>query len=110
MVYLIFGRGKKKSGQQYGQYPQAGGYPQAGVPGPQYPQQPAPYPGQQPPVQQQAAQQTQQQQAQTKKDDGWTDASQQTTSAPPACPTCGGQSRFIAQYQKYYCDRCGKYL
>ncbi len=27
-----------------------------------------------------------------------------------ACPTCGGQARYIAQYQRYWCDTCQKYL
>jgi len=27
-----------------------------------------------------------------------------------ACPTCGGQGRYIAQYQRYWCDTCQKYL
>jgi hypothetical protein len=27
-----------------------------------------------------------------------------------SCPTCGGPLRFVPQYQKWYCDREGKYV
>jgi len=33
--------------------------------------------------------------------------------APPlpgrSCPTCGGQMRYVPQYNQYYCDRCQRY-
>ena len=33
-----------------------------------------------------------------------------TGAAGMTCPTCGGPLRYIQQYQKWYCDREGKYV
>ena len=26
------------------------------------------------------------------------------------CPSCSGEARFILEYNRWYCDRCGRYL
>ena len=33
-----------------------------------------------------------------------------TGAAGMTCPTCGGPLRYIQQYQRWYCDREGKYV
>jgi hypothetical protein len=32
------------------------------------------------------------------------------SAATPSCPTCGSPLRFIQQYQRWYCDKEGKYV
>jgi hypothetical protein len=32
------------------------------------------------------------------------------SAATPSCPTCGGSLRFVQQYQRWYCDKEGKYV
>jgi hypothetical protein len=32
------------------------------------------------------------------------------TGAPPPCPTCSTGTTFVAQYQRFYCARCNRYL
>lgn len=34
----------------------------------------------------------------------------QPTAQAPTCPTCGGPLTWIAQYQRWYCYRCKKYV
>jgi len=45
----------------------------------------------------------------------YTPAPQNVVAAPvaqtaPVCPTCGSPLRFIPQYQRWYCDKEGKYV
>ncbi|MFW6142273.1 MAG: hypothetical protein ACOC53_06920 [Candidatus Saliniplasma sp.] len=66
-------------------------------------QTPPPPPDQQ---QQQGWQQSQQQQP-PQQQQGWQQSQQQEQNI---CPTCGNQARYIQEYDRYYCDNCGKYL
>ncbi len=85
----------------YGQQPMAGGYgvqPMAQQPMAQQPM------AQQPMVQQPMAQQYSQPVAQQP-------AAAPVAAAPSnACPSCGQAPRFIAQYNRNWCDTCQKYL
>lgn len=80
--------------QQPGGAPMSGGgsMPQSGA---QQPQQTGGFGG----AQQQS--QAQQPQAQAQPSGG---------ADPSSCPTCGGRTRFIAQYNRTWCDTCQRYL
>ncbi len=67
-------------------------------------------PQQQQQWEQQPQQQQQEQQPQQQQQEQQPQQQQSQGATPGTCNTCGNQARWIAEYQRYYCDNCQKYL
>jgi hypothetical protein len=101
------GYGHVPAGQPGGAYGQGPG--QSGYGQPQGQQQPAGY-GQAPPQQQGGYPQQQQSGYAQPQQPQYGGAPQGGPQAAPACNSCGRPTTYVAQYQRYFCQNCNRYL